>query len=40
MKERLHTDLRMFNENTAVHWDEVSLEFKRAIMINNTHGVR
>ena len=38
--ERLHTDLRTFIESTAVHRKEVSLEFKRAIMVDITHGMR
>ena len=38
--ERLHTDLRTFTESTKVRREEVSLEFKRAIMMDITHGMR
>ena len=38
--ERLHTDLRTFIVSNAVHREEVSLEFKRAIMVDITHGMR
>ena len=38
--ERLHTDLRTFIENNAAHWDSILLEFKRAIMVDVTHGMR
>ena len=38
--ERLHTDLHTFVENNAAHRDSISLEFKRAIMVDVTHGMR
>ena len=38
--ERLHTDLRTFIVRTASHREVISLEFKRAIMMDITHGMR
>ena len=38
--ERVHTDLRAFIADTAVHREAISLEFKRAIMMDITHGMR
>ena len=38
--ERLHTDLRTFIMNSASHREVISLEFKRAIMVDITHGMR
>ena len=38
--ERLHIDLRTFIVSTASHREVISLEFKRAIMVDVTHGMR
>ena len=38
--ERMHTDLRTFIVSTASYREVISLEFKRAIMVDITHGMR
>ena len=38
--ERVHTDLHAFIADTAVHQEVISLEFKRAIMMDITNGIR
>ena len=38
--EKLHTDLHVFIKDTAAHRESISLEFKRAIMMDISHGMR